>query len=67
MSAWWPFPQEEEVVVKNVRKDFEKAVRRQKEAAERLKKSLERIKPFEELADVLSQPTNTPVPVKKKP
>ncbi len=61
MTAWWP-KSKENVERKSRKGDFDEAVRRQKAAAERLKKSLDRIRPFDELADVLSP---APVPVKK--
>lgn len=60
MTAWWP--KTKETVERKSRKgDFDEAVRRQKAAAEKLKKSIERMRPFEELADVLG-----PAPVQKK-
>lgn len=57
MSAWWPKTKDER---KSRKGDFDEAVRRQKAAAEKLKKSLERIRPFEEMAEVLGSAKKTP-------
>lgn len=59
---WWPFrsKETEESMAKPATKksteksDFEAAVQRQKAAVEKLQKSFDRIKPFDELSNVLS-------------
>ena len=64
MTAWWP-KSKENVERKTLKGDFDEAVRRQRAAAEKLKRSLDRIRPFDELADIIGQPVR--VPVKKTP
>lgn len=59
---WWPFGKKrtgdtmaKPAVKKSAEKsDFEAAVQRQKAAVEKLKQSFDRIKPFDELSNVLS-------------